>query len=537
LLTRCGLAGLLAALLALAGPVPGTAPAPLQPVRAATPSTPSTRAPAPVAQLPAHPPAPPLTPAPALAFQSDGPLAAAPVRPASALLSGALTQQVQAALRTAPGLGVHVVDLQSGASVYGYAPDELRVLASNTKLFTTAAALDSFGPGHLFETRFVLRGSVQGGVLQGDLGVVGGGDPNISGRSFDGDSFAVFRQWARALRERGIRRVTGDVYLAHGLFAGPVIHPDWPRDQLSSWYEAPVDALSFNDNCILVRVGPGRLGSLAQVEIVPPVRLLRIDNTSRTVASRKSHRVAVSRDGDLLRVSGAIFSGAGPLEVWVTVPDPARYFGAGLVAALASEGIEVAGRLRPVPQLPGPVWERVSAFRSDLLTALQVTNKRSQNFYAEALFKGLGARRCGVGSWPEGARAVSEFLAGVGIPRGSFQMSDGSGMSRHNRFTPRQVTLLLRHMYFHPAGSEFAKTLPYGGEDNGSWNKRLAAYPYRGNVYAKTGTLVGVSALSGYAKAVSGRTYAFSILGNRTAGAWAAKQAEDRIVMALIDNG
>ncbi|HYH45700.1 MAG TPA: D-alanyl-D-alanine carboxypeptidase/D-alanyl-D-alanine-endopeptidase, partial [Thermoanaerobaculia bacterium] len=405
------------------------------------------------------------------------------------------------------------------------------------KLFTTAAALDSFGPGHLFETRFVLRGTAQGGVLQGDLGVVGGGDPNISGRGFDGDSFAVFRQWARALRERGIRRVTGDVYLAHGLFTGPVVHPDWPREQLSSWYEAPVDALSFNDNCVLVRVGPGRLGGLAQVEIVPPVRLLRVDNTSRTVASRKSHRVAVSRDGDLLRVSGAIFSGAGPLEVWVTVPDPVRYFGAGLVAALASEGIQVAGRLRPVPQLPGPVWERVSAFRSDLITALQVTNKRSQNFYAEALVKGLGARRCGVGSWQEGVRAVSEFLAGVGIPRGSFQMADGSGMSRHNRFTPRQVTLLLRHMYHHPAGSEFAKSLPYGGEDNGSWKKRLAGYPYRGNVYAKTGTLSGVSALSGYAKGVSGRTYAFSILGNRTAGSWAAKQAEDRIVMALIDNG
>ena len=283
--------------------------------------------------------------------------------------------------------------------------------------------------------------------------------------------------------------------------------------------------------------GRGGGGGAAQVEIVPPVRVLRLDNASRTVTSRRSHTVAVSRDGDLLRVTGAVYSGAGPLEVWVTVPDPVRYFGAALAAALASEGVAFAGRLRPVPQLPGPVWERVAAHRSDLVTAVQVTNKRSQNFYAEALMKGLAARRCGEGSWGQGVRAVSEFLAGAGIPRHSFYLADGSGMSRQNRFTPRQVTLLLRHMYRHPAGAEFAQSLPYGGEDNGSWNKRLAAHPYRGNVYAKTGTLAGVSALSGYAKAVSGRTYAFSILCNRTAGSWAAKQAEDRIVMALIDHG
>ncbi len=90
-------------------------------------------------------------------------------------------------------------------------------------------------------------------------------------------------------------------------------------------------------------------------------------------------------------------------------------------------------------------------------------------------------------------------------------------MSRDNRFCPRHLTTLLRHMFFHPAGTEFAQSLPYGGEDNGSWKRRLADPPYRGNVFAKTGTLDGVSALSGYAKAVSGKAYAFSILCNRPA--------------------
>jgi D-alanyl-D-alanine carboxypeptidase/D-alanyl-D-alanine-endopeptidase (penicillin-binding protein 4) len=114
-------------------------------------------------------------------------------------------------------------------------------------------------------------------------------------------------------------------------------------------------------------------------------------------------------------------------------------------------------------------------------------------------------------------------------------MSDGSGMSRDNRFAPRHLTTLLRHMFFHPAGREYAQSLPFSGEDMGSWKRRMAVPPYRGNVLAKTGTLDGVSALSGYAKAVSGKSYAFSILCNRTSGD--ARLAQDRIVMTLIDHG
>jgi D-alanyl-D-alanine carboxypeptidase/D-alanyl-D-alanine-endopeptidase (penicillin-binding protein 4) len=446
----------------------------------------------------------------------------------------ALQAEVGQAQRAVAELGVHVVELDTGETVYGFNPDRQRVIASNAKLLTTAAALDAFGPGHFFETRFVLRGNVRNGVLEGDLGVVGGGDPHISGRAFEGDPYGAFRPWARALQERGIYRITGDVYLAHGMFTSPNVHPDWPRDQLTRWYEAPVDALSFSDNCILVRVYPGSSGGRPRVELAPNVPILQIENTART-SPKRGQQVTIHRIDDRLIVRGAIWQGSGPVEVWVTVPDPVRYFGEGLKAALGEGGVRVEGRLHPVEQLPGSIWERVAVHRSDMLSVISVTNKRSQNFYAESLAKHLGAVRCDEGSWPTGTKAVGEFLHGVGIPPGSFVMSDGSGMSRNNRFTPRHLTTLLRHMFFHPAGREFAQSLPYSGEDNGSWRRRMAAVPYRGNVMAKTGTLSGVSALSGYAKAVSGKSYAFSILCNRASGD--ARHVQDRIVMALIDHG
>ena len=338
-----------------------------------------------------------------------------------------------------------------------------------------------------------------------------------------------------ALKERGIRKVHGDVYLAHGLFEAPVVHPDWPRDQLTEWYEAPVDALSFNDNCVLVRVSPGTAGRPPRVEVLPEVNALTVENTAVTRTAKRGPRLLVQRVGSRLLVRGSVPRGAKPYETWVTVPDPALYFGAGLKAALSEEGIEVTGSLRPVKLLPGAVWERVAVHRSDLLTAVRTINKRSQNFYAEALAKLLGARLCGEGSWERGVRAISEFIEAIGIPRGTFDLADGSGMSRKNRFTPRQITHLLRTMAQHPRANEFMRSLPYSGEANGGWKRRLAAPPYAGNVMAKTGTLSEVSTLSGYAKAASGKLYAFSILINKANGQ--ARMAQDRLVMTLIDNG
>lgn len=476
----------------------------------------------------------------AVAAAAPAPDAASPTSdtPLAPRLTAALDGQVRAARGTAPALGVHVVELDSGETVYAWAADEPRILASNTKLLTTAAVLDALGPGYLFETRLLLRGTVADGVLRGDLGVVGGGDPQISGRSWEGDPYGVFRQWAAALRERGVARVDGDLLLDHGLFDGLAVHPDWPRDQLTRWYEAPVDGLSFSDNCVLVRVWPGTLGGPPRVELVPPAPLLPIENTARTTPSARGQFVHIDRQGGVIEVGGRIWYGSGPVETWVTVPDPVAWFGAGLRDALSREGVELRGRLVPVERLPGPLWERVAVHRSDLVEAIRVTNKRSQNFYAESLLKLLAAERCGEGSWQAGVKAVEEWLASIGVaPGAGFVMSDGSGMSRENRFSPRQLTTVLRHMYFHPAGTEFVQSLAYGGEDNGSWKKRLADPPYAGNVYAKTGTLNGVSTLSGYAKAVSGKVYAFSILCNQARSAADARQSQDRIVMALVDNG
>ncbi|HEV7786989.1 MAG TPA: D-alanyl-D-alanine carboxypeptidase, partial [Thermoanaerobaculia bacterium] len=235
---------------------------------------------------------------------SLGLLGAAPALPQTPQtpLNQAVQAEVAHAQKTSREVGVNIVQLDTGEAVFSYNPQQPRVIASNSKLFTTSTALDTLGPGFVFETRFLMRGTVADGVLHGDIGVVGAGDPQISGREYEGDPFGAFRPWAAALRERGVRRIVGDLYLAHGLFEATEIHPDWPRDQLAEWYEAPVAALSFSDNCILVRVSPGKPGQPAVVETVPPVSVFRVDNSTSTRAARRGTKLFVGRTGDLLTV-------------------------------------------------------------------------------------------------------------------------------------------------------------------------------------------------------------------------------------------
>lgn len=480
--------------------------------------------------------APPLAGAPAPSARTP---AASPAQRPTTLVQ-ALTQQAVFAKRSAKAVGISVVDLETGRSVFGLAPDELRILASNTKLATTAAALDAFGPGTLYETKVLTRGTIADGTLLGDLAVVGSGDPNISGRFSEGDPYAVFRPWGRALAALGVRRVAGDLLLVNGIFAQPRVHPDWPRDQLTTWYEAPVDGLSFSDNCVLVRVTPGaKPGDPARAETVPKLPYFKIRNSARTTDDKRQSHLFVGRQGDSdeIVVGGSIWARSGPAEEWVAVVDPVAYFGAALRAALAEEGVEVVGTPREVHGLPEGEWQSVAEHRSDLALTIEVTNKRSQNFYAETLVKTLGLRLAGEGSWARGVAKVGEFLLGLGLPVGSFELVDGSGLARGNRMTARGMTILLEKMYRHRFSREFLLSLPWSGEPGLSWKRRLAEVPYRGNVFAKTGTISGVSTLSGYAKAKSGKVYAFSILCNQIRGLGEAHRAQDAVVRAIVDAG
>ncbi len=443
-----------------------------------------------------------------------------------------------------------VLDLEGGRPL---------IPASTMKLITTAACLDRFGPDWPIRTHV---GRLPSGdpKVPWDLAVVGGGDPNLSGRFYDGDAVAAFRRWAEVLKHRGVTAV-GRLILDDSLFDAALVHPNWPANQREEWYEAPVSALSFADNCVEVHVAPGeKVGDPARVWTVPETPYVAVVPNITTAADRKEHRFSLTRREDpgpagalgtmSLMAAGRCWVKASEGTEDRTVFDPAAFFGLTLAATLKAEGVDVAG---PVVRgrVAGPDGRAPEAFICDILhtsrldQTVAVANKRSQGLYAECLLKLLGAyapapRPEGLlpprqGSWKTGADEVIRWLTDSGIVAEGCVFDDGSGLSKENRLTAACLADVLRIMHAR-YGDAFVETLSAAGRD-GSLRSRMKNTPAEGRVFGKTGYVAGVSALSGYVRAKSGRTLVYAILMNGfPAGElWKARQAQDKACLRMVD--
>lgn len=417
---------------------------------------------------------------------------------------------------------VVVARLGEPAPLVAVNPDRPLILASTTKLFTTAAALDRLGEEYRFRTRLYRGTEVSAdGTLPGRLIVVGGGDPAISGRLYDDDPLAVFRPWAESLVQPGIRRIEGGLLLDTTFFDDVKLHPDWPEEQEGRWYQAPVSALSYNDNVVLVRASGGlRPGRPAVLGFHPAgPYLLSLIGRVTTTASRTWMGVRRTAGSRTVIAAGSV----GRNRTWmgdVTVPDPPLYFAAALTRVLADAGISVEAP--PVEVTQAPEEPTLSAGRTllhthetPLLTVLAVANKRSQSFYAEQILKTLGAERRHLGSWENGLAEVADFLGSLGLDPASYQLADGSGRSRNDRASARAFVDFLQALAARwPHFGNFEKTMAVSGDPEGTLRHRLLTDATYGKVVAKTGTISGVVTLCGYVTAKSGQRYAFAILIN-----------------------
>lgn len=411
-------------------------------------------------------------------------------------------------------VGAVVRRLSDGKILFQRKADVHFIPASNQKIFTTASALDVLGANYQFRTLFGFTGTIEGELLKGDILVKGGGDPNISGRFFEGDRTALFKRWADKLARLGVKRVEGGIVLNDALFDRDYVHPKWPETQLAHWFCAPISALSFNDNCvdIVLRGGQGRYAKLEwfpRTNFVSFVNRVRVFGSGKTsVRIRRERRNRFQLRGRMAR--GTVYS------YWVAVEEPTLYFGTVLKETLSTRGIQVDGKVR-IAQTPQ--FTVIDTFTSGLARTIAVANKRSQNFYAECIFKLLGAVLYGTGSFENGSKAVGNFLRKLGFSTGSFRISDGSGLSRKNSCTPSQLASVLVYMRRQKDWEVFRDSLSIAGVD-GTLRERFSKESLRGNVYGKTGTLAGVSALSGYILPDSENGVAFSLLSNGLAQGW-----------------
>ncbi len=483
------------------------------------------------------------------------------------------------ALLNAPDLahgfwGIAVVSLETGETLYAQNADKLFTPASNTKLFTTAAALALIGPDYKFRTTVETTGTLDRyGRLNGDLVLVGRGDPNLSGRELpydqrtqrNDDPIQALESLADTLVQKGVKYIDGDIVADDSYFAFERYGEGWSQDDLVWADGAPVSALTINDNVVFVNILPAdRAGEKAFVSIKPFTDYYRLDNRIITTPAGTGRKFFVNREPGsmVLTLWGNLpLDDPGTNEA-LAIEDPAE-FAAGLFRELLEKrGIVVYGHQRThhtelatlstftatavAPSHGGSEGTRplksdqpitLASYESKALREdVRVINKVSQNLHAEILLRLLGRERGNAGTVEGGLEVLRGFLTQAGIAGDQYLFYDGSGLSRQNLVTPRAIIQLLRYASSQPWSVAYKSSFPEAGVD-GSLSERLKAPGLEKRVLAKTGSLGGVKTLSGYAKTDSGQTVAFSILSNNlNLPAKRVLDTIDGIVQAIVED-
>jgi PBP4 family serine-type D-alanyl-D-alanine carboxypeptidase len=451
-------------------------------------------------------------------------------------------------------VGIHVALASSGGTVFGHNESKPFIPASNLKIVTSACALDLLGPDYRFNTDFLSQSRWrQDGLLDGDLVLRGFGDPTLA----DLETVELWKTVPRAdkayglphgleitlesivqkLHRLGLREIAGDILIDDSFFDDKRVADGWTTDDEPWFYGSQVGALSLNENILTVVVNPSpRAGDPGTVKTAPPTSYVRVTNETTTTGEETTTSLLFtrSRAQNEIIVKGSIACGHKSVVKFMTVEDPGLYIGHVLREVLCKSGIPVSGlvRRRRVNERMQLLLRNRSAPLSSIVYYL---NKASDNFYAEMLLKTMGAVAEKDGSWEGGLKVIQRFLRRQGI-RSGYRIADGSGLSRYNLLTPRVLTTILRNAW---RNSNFVDSLPVAGRDKGYgtlW-RRMKNTAAAGNLRAKTGTVEGVSTLSGYVNSLDNRTLVFSIMTNGiVGGAKIGRDLQDRVGIVLASN-
>jgi len=443
-------------------------------------------------------------------------------------------------------IGIEVKDLKSGEILFAYNQDKDFVPASNMKLLTTSTALSILGENYQYHTYLMANGYVLDDTLFGDLYIVGSGDPTISGRFTNGDVVKVFKGWADTLKLLNVKVVKGNVIGDDRVFDNVPVGGGWGLAWHEDvyWYAAYISGLSFNDNCVDVTLKPGKQGAPASYTLDPSTSYVTVVNESRTTDDTVS-TVDFYRDPatNVIHIYGNYPKTLDSMKVSLTIYNPTLYTATVLFETLNSAGIKLTGRpfdisgYRSISRVPpyNLMWTIASYTSPPLSEIVKVVNKRSQNFYAEQIFRTLGKEKYGIGTFENARKVEMSFLYSIGVDTTKIEINDGSGLSSWDLVTPHAIVKILETMRKSPVWESFYSSLPVAGVD-GTLEFRMKGTRAQGNVRGKTGFIENVRSLSGYLTTLDGDPIAFSIFVNHyTVPTSAVNALQDMICTRLCN--
>jgi D-alanyl-D-alanine carboxypeptidase/D-alanyl-D-alanine-endopeptidase (penicillin-binding protein 4) len=440
--------------------------------------------------------------------------------------------------------GVLIKSLKTGETVYARNEKKMFMPASNMKLFTSSSAMIALGPNYRYSTRLVTNGEIKNGILLGDIMIVGSGDPTISGRFDSGKVTITFEQWADSLKALGIKQINGNIIGDDNCFDDEYYGAGWSADYETDYYAAQISGLSFNDNCVDIRVAPSaKIADVCSLTVSPNTRYVNIINQTITAAETDSVNDIYferKRGTNNIFVRGKISNGKKPFIESVTVENPTAYTVMVLKEVLESKGISVLGSVVDADDFADTIRydhsKQLASFTSlPYSEIIKTINKPSQNFYTEQVFRTIGKERFGVGSMDNGRAAAFPILSSWGVDTVRLRYADGSGLSRQDLITPSDIVSILSGMSKENSFLPFYESLPIAGVD-GTIKNRMKRTKAESNVHAKTGSIGYVRSLSGYVTSSDGEQFVFSMIANHyTVPTRLAERIQDAVCIMLAD--
>ncbi|WP_226577348.1 D-alanyl-D-alanine carboxypeptidase/D-alanyl-D-alanine-endopeptidase [Halobacillus litoralis] len=435
--------------------------------------------------------------------------------------------------------GVSVRLAETGEVIYEKNASLRLKPASNMKLLTGAAALETLGADYIFATEVWTDGVMKGQKLHGDLYLKGKGDPTLQVEDLN--------KIAERLKNQGILEVTGNLIADDTWYDDERLSEDLTWKDETYWYGAQISALTVSPNkdydpgTVIVAVYPTNEGEPARIEVIPDTDYVEIINHSETINAEGEEDIILTRKHGTneIVVEGTIPIESRRFREWVSVSEPTGLALSLFHDSLIEQGIKVNGGKVGNRRVPDTA-ERLISYNSMPLQDLFIPfMKLSNNGHAEGLVKEMGKVVYGEGSWEKGLEVVEDYLRGTGINTKTLFLRDGSGISHVTMVPAHEISELLFQIQNKAWFHTYINSLPVAGEKErltgGTLRLRMHETAAEGNVQAKTGSLTGVSSLSGFVTTKDGVRLIFSIILNNYLDE-DIKDIEDQIAVTLAEH-
>ena len=425
-------------------------------------------------------------------------------------------------------LSVIAIDLNNDETVLSFNADQLRAPASTIKALTTFVALDLLGPSFTWKTRVFTDGAIKNGVLNGNLFIVGGGDP-----------YMTAERWWRmvtAIRQQGIKTITGDIVIDRGYFA-PI------DDDRSSFDGAPEKSYNVVPDALLVNFQTSQFTVTGQLDnnksalVVEPLPAnLDVENQIQ-LRGRNCQRgyqdlritTPAGANGNRINLSGHAASGCGQFTIARAIMTAPDYAYGTFRTYFEQQGGQIKGGLKLETLSPSAALLLTSESLS-LGEIIRLINKYSNNVMARTLLLTLGAEKIGIPATQEsGQRVINDWLQAHHIDNRNWLIDNGAGLSRTERVSASGLGAVLKAAWQSQWMPEFAASLPLAATD-GTLRNRFSSTGMRGRMRLKTGHLDDVTSVAGYVNAASGKNYVVVIFINHPAAAYGGDEVEADIL-------